>query len=126
MLPRTLKLNSPQQFTRVIRGGSRAGTRTLVVHLRPASKAGYTEPKIAQPRGPRFGFVVSKAVGNAVVRHAVTRKLRQQCLHLARAGVVGEGEELVVRALPAIASVDSRAIYGDLCRAVAKARRREK
>ena len=49
----------------------------------------------------RVGFVVSRAVGNAVIRNRVRRRLR----HLARGhlGVLPGGAVLVVRALPAAA-----------------------
>lgn len=55
--------------------------------------------------GPRFGLIVSKAVGNAVVRHRVARRLRHIC-----AGVAGELPvlaDIVIRALPGAATVDS-------------------
>lgn len=50
----------------------------------------------------RVGFVVSKAVGNAVVRNRVKRRLR----HLAQPKVDAGSESLmiVVRALPTAAS----------------------
>lgn len=51
---------------------------------------------------PKVGFVVSKAVGNAVVRHRVTRRLR----HLMR-------ERL--RGLPADAGIVVRALAGAAC-----------
>ena len=55
-----------------------------------------------------MGFVVSKAVGTAVTRNRVKRRLR----HLMRERVAGldEGSLLVVRALPASAG----ATYADL------------
>lgn len=50
---------------------------------------------------PRVGFVVSKAVGNAVVRNRTKRRLRASMAgHLDR---VGAGWDLVVRANPAAA-----------------------
>lgn len=50
------------------------------------------------PSPPRAGFVVSKAIGNAVVRHRVQRRLR----HLVRARLTAlpAGSLVVVRALP--------------------------
>jgi ribonuclease P protein component len=53
--------------------------------------------------GPRVGFVVSGALGNAVTRNRVKRRLR----HLARAHVLDTpvGIDLVVRALPRAATV---------------------
>ncbi len=66
----------------------------MVVHLlvQPSAHPGATS-------APRVGFVVSKAVGNAVVRNLVKRRLR----HLARqwTATLPPGALLVVRALPA-------------------------
>ena len=70
MLPAHLKLTSPTQFRRTIKGGQRAGSRTLVVHVNDT-------PAEVAATGPRFGLVVSKAVGNAVVRHRTARRLRR-------------------------------------------------
>ncbi len=58
--------------------------------------------------GTRVGFIVSRAVGNAVVRNRVKRRLR----HLVRARVdtLPEARVLVVRAQPASAD----ASYGEL------------
>ena len=52
----------------------------------------------AGPTAPRAGFVVSGKVGNAVVRHRVTRRLRP----LVRRELAGlpAGTDVVVRALP--------------------------
>jgi ribonuclease P protein component len=64
------------------------------------------------------GFVVSKAVGNAVVRNRVRRRLR----HLARGQLakVPAGVNLVVRALPQ-AAVTPKALPEDLDRAWSRA-----
>jgi ribonuclease P protein component len=82
-------------FTTAVRGGRRAGRRTLVVHL---SRARTEAPT-------RVGFVVSKAIGNAVVRNRVKRQLR----HIAsdRIGKLPTGSLVVVRANPAAAGSTS-------------------
>lgn len=56
----------------------------------------------------RVGFVVSKAVGPAVTRNRVKRRLRH--LMRDRVGALGQGSLLVVRALPPAAG----ATYADL------------
>lgn len=77
----------------MIRRGLRAGCPSVVVHAcRRVERAG--EPA-------RVGFVVSKAVGNAVVRNRVKRRLRA----LTRTTLAERTETLiatdwVVRALP--------------------------
>jgi ribonuclease P protein component len=100
-------------FAATIRGGRRAGRDTLVVHLL------LEEP--AQASTARAGFVVSKAVGNAVVRNRVRRRLR----HLVRPllGDLPDGSLLVVRALPAAAGASFATLGDDLASALAAARR---
>ncbi|MDN6200265.1 ribonuclease P protein component [Corynebacterium flavescens] len=114
MLPSQHKLTSPTQFRRVIKGGSRAGTRTLVVHMQERQRS--TEDIAAS--GPRFGLVVSKAVGNAVVRHRTSRRLRHVCMALA--GLLPAHADIVIRALPASAEASSAKLAADLLKAVRK------
>lgn len=67
----------------------------------------------------RVGFVVSKAVGNAVVRHRVTRQLRhlvRERLHTVPAGTL-----VVVRALRPAAGSTSGELGADLDAALRKA-----
>lgn len=73
--------------------------------------------------GPRVGLVVSKAVGNAVTRHAVSRRLRHTAGRIiADEGATGlrPGMSVVLRALPAAATATS----GELERDVRHALRR--
>lgn len=62
----------------------------------------------------RVGFVVSKAVGDAVTRNRVKRRLR----HLVREqlAAVPAGCEVVVRALPASAALSSAELREELGR----------
>ena len=73
---------------------------------------------------PRVGFVVSKAVGNAVVRARTKRILR----HLAREHVadIPVNFDVVVRANPAIAGKPSREVDAEFSRMLAKAVSRAK
>ncbi len=64
------------------------------------------------------GFVVSKAVGNSVVRHRVTRRLRH--LVAQRMGTMPAGSALVVRALPLAAPATSAELAADLDSALRK------
>ena len=109
MLTRSHRLTDSDSFRTAVRRGGRAGSRTLVVHLVPG-----TEP------GPaRVGFVVSKAVGPAVVRNRVKRRLR----HLAREHVTSlpGSAVLVVRALPEAASASYSELGADLERCLDRA-----
>lgn len=94
MLPAQARLRSSTDFAAVIRRGVRVGRPTLVVH------ALATEPAL---RDARVGFVVSKAVGNAVVRNRVKRRLRHLAAAELRGGSVVD-TDLVVRALPPAAT----------------------
>jgi ribonuclease P protein component len=108
MLARTHRLRRSADFGATIRQGRRCGNRWAVVYAAPAPAAG---PEAAVWQA---GLVVSKAVGNSVVRHRVARRLRAV---LAEAmPKLAEPKRVVVRALPAAAS----AAYEDLARAVGK------
>ncbi|NYI44852.1 ribonuclease P protein component [Nocardioides aromaticivorans] len=69
------------------------------------------------PAGPalpaaRVGFVVSKAVGNAVVRNRTKRRLRHAVRE--RLAVLPPGSLLVVRAQPAAALASYTELVADL------------
>jgi ribonuclease P protein component len=81
----------------------------LVVHARRS-------PFVNSPNArSRAGFIVSRAVGNAVKRNRVRRRLR----HLAAAALPSApfGVDVVVRALPAAVTTDDLA--GDFGAALA-------
>ena len=112
MLPAHLKLTSPTQFRRTIKGGQRAGSRTLVVHVNDT-------PAEVAATGPRFGVVVCKAVGNAVVRHRTARRLRHVCMSLV--SELPATLDVVIRALPKAADAPSELLARDLRSALHKA-----
>ena len=62
-------LKKRAEFLR-LRGGARWATPSCVVETKPAADPGATA------RGPRFGFTVTKKLGNAVVRNRIRRRLR--------------------------------------------------
>ncbi|WP_110180840.1 ribonuclease P protein component [Nocardioides solisilvae] len=107
MLPRAARLTRGEGFRVAVRAGRRAGTRTMVVHWHDEG-----------PAPVEVGFVVSKAVGNAVARNRVKRRLR----HLTREHLQelpGRGV-LVVRALPDAAAAGHEALRADLTRGLAR------
>jgi ribonuclease P protein component len=114
VLPAAARLRRSEDFRVVLRRGSRAGKRRLVVHALTTDPSGAaTEFEAA-----RAGFVVSKAVGNSVVRHRVARRLRH--LVSARLGTMPPGSSLVVRALPSAATASSAELGADLDAALRK------
>src|SRR5258708_6531785 len=96
-----------------MRSGRRAGRSTLVAHLWRADRDA-VEPSVAEARtGPsRAGFVVSKAVGPAVTRNRVKRRLRH--LVADRLDLLPDGALLVVRALPPAAAAPAGELARDL------------
>lgn len=101
MLPQRHRLRNPRDFSAAVRRGTgsnrglRIGTPLLVIH-----RSGRTRPEAEAP--PRVGFVVSKAVGGAVVRNRVARRLR--AIMAAQLEALPAGIDLVVRANPAAAT----------------------
>lgn len=109
MIPAAHRMRRRQDFTLAVRRGRRAGDETLVLHvLTPVQEPAVTSLDPTDEGPCRIGFVVPKAVGNAVVRKLVTRRLRH--LVRERLGRVPDGSLVVVRALPASAE----ATYVDL------------
>lgn len=70
-------------------------------------------------RLPRVGFVVSRAVGNSVVRHRVQRRLRHLCR--ARLVVLPAGSAVVVRALAPAAVATYQELGAELDRCLERA-----
>ncbi|WP_241244921.1 ribonuclease P protein component [Microbacterium amylolyticum] len=83
--------------------------------MRCASTSGVTHVILTKEARPaRFGFIVSKAVGNAVVRNTVRRRLKAIC-HEASPSV-REGADIVIRALPASATTSFADLRRDVLR----------
>ena len=94
MLAAESRLRRPDEFRDTMRQGVRSGRDCLVMHARRRTEV-----------PSRAGFIVSKAVGGAVQRNRVKRRLR----HLSATALPSAPFpiDLVVRALPA-------AVDGDL------------
>jgi ribonuclease P protein component len=111
VLPAQARLRRRPEFTTVVRSGRRAGRPTMVLHYlpeRPEHVAGGSVP----PPGARAGFVVGKTVGNSVVRHRVTRRLR--AVVAAELHRLPTSADLVVRARPEAADAESTVLRRDL------------
>jgi ribonuclease P protein component len=108
------RLHSPAEFRLATRGGARSARSHVVVHL--SLRNGGDEV-------PRVGFVVSKKIGNSVVRHRVTRRLRE----IVRPRLAGlpHGTMMVVRALPGIDDVAFSRLSEEFDAALARARASE-
>ncbi|MBG9274065.1 ribonuclease P protein component [Corynebacterium diphtheriae bv. mitis] len=118
MLPSQHKLSNSEQFRATIRKGKRAGRSTVVLHFYAEVTAG----NLATVGGPRFGLVVSKAVGNAVTRHRVSRQLRH--VVIAMKDQFPASSHVVVRALPPAAAASSEELRADVQAALDKLNRK--
>jgi ribonuclease P protein component len=113
------RLRRRGEFAAAVRAGRRAGRGVVVVHLLlPESRDSASRDSTV-----RAGFVVPKAVGGAVQRNSVKRRLR----HLVRdrLGHLPPGTDLVVRALPGAAHRSYQGLAVDLDAALAAAGRRK-
>lgn len=110
MLPARYRMTRSTEFGTTVTKGVRAVQPHLVVH---AWRAGSSD-------GPRIGLVVSKAVGGAVHRHRVARRLR----HVARTviGDLNPADRVVIRALPSSRDIASARLEQELRTALSRAR----
>ena len=120
MLTRPHRLTTSRGFSAAVRTGRRAGTATMVVHL----LAPPAEVSSATDRPPEVGFVVGKAVGPAVTRNLVKRRLR--ALARERVASLPRSSTLVVRALPPAAEASYAALGADMDRALSRSTRASK
>ncbi|CAG7618217.1 Ribonuclease P protein component [Leucobacter soli] len=98
-----------------MRSGNRVGGATCITHA---------VLHVDEGLPARFGFIVSKAVGNAVTRNLVRRRLKSIVERRLAAGFTGA--DVVFRALPASAAVPFAELERETVRALDRAvRRRE-
>jgi ribonuclease P protein component len=91
------------EFSATVKRGVRAAQPDLVVHVR-------RDPEGVE--GPLIGLVVGKAVGSAVQRHRVSRRLR----HVAKDMLdqLSPDERVVIRALPGSRDAESKRLAEEL------------
>ncbi len=97
----------------------RTRTRDLDIHRLEVAPAwpDPTRSDVALCGGPRLGMIVSKKVGNAVVRHRVARCIRT-AFGMSVLPVVETESFFVVRARPSAADRSSVELADQLARAV--------
>jgi ribonuclease P protein component len=129
VLPARHRLRTATDFSATLRGAgaARSGGRLLVVAGRYATPVGAADADDASgasgvaddhtaDRPARVGFVVSKAVGGAVIRNRTKRVLRH--LVVARLNRIPPGCDVVVRANPAAAGASTAELAAELDRAL--------
>lgn len=91
MPSRQNRITRGDDYRRIVRTGHRVGDANCIVHAVFRSESEAEAPA-------RFGFIVSKAVGNAVQRNLVRRRLKTIADRQIRAGLAAT--DIVIRALP--------------------------
>lgn len=115
MPSRQNRITRGDDYRRVVRSGHRVGDANSVVH------AVFRAPG----DGPtRFGFIVSKAVGNAVQRNLVRRRLKTIAERQIRAGL--ESTDVVIRALPGSLHAPFATLEGEIDRSLTRLQRRRR
>ncbi|MFZ4117105.1 MAG: ribonuclease P protein component [Rhodoluna sp.] len=102
MLARENRLKSAEDFRSTMRTGRKAVGNSMVLYLKQND----------DNSSARFGFVVSKAVGSAVQRNLVKRRLRSAVRD--RLPKFRNGQAMVIRALPAAIDLTWQALGEDL------------
>ncbi|MCT1365928.1 MULTISPECIES: ribonuclease P protein component [Microbacterium] len=108
MLARPFRLTRGSDYRLVVRRGSRCGGARVLTSMLATGES----------RAARFGFIISKQVGTAVVRNTVRRRLKAVCAEaLPR---VPQGTDVVIRALPASATASYAELRSDVHRCLAR------
>lgn len=107
MLPSNVRLRKSLEISRTLKNGKRYSANFLVFHIAKGSTA-----------ESRFAFVVGKTVGNSVIRHKITRRLRH--LVMSNYAKFPKGFDVVVRALPGIESATHHELQKNFDVALAK------
>lgn len=107
MLPAALRLSATTQITATLRAGRRHANPYFVLHVVKTNDS-----------SAKFAFAVNKKVGNSVVRHRITRQLREVVAH--NLPLVPVGSHIVVRALPAIRQASFAQLGQAFCETIGK------
>ncbi|MEY9852509.1 ribonuclease P protein component [Leifsonia sp. EB41] len=111
MLAKNHRITRGAEYRATVRRGARFNEASTIAYVRFNRDSDVV----------RFGFIVSKAVGNAVVRNRVRRRLKAAAYdllpRLSPAVSEGAGIDVVIRALPASAQLTWANLHGEVSRA---------
>ena len=107
MLARANRIVRADDYRTTVRRGRKSGTAHSVVYVRRR------DDDLV-----RFGFIVAKTVGNAVVRNTVRRRLKGVCHELLP--TLPPGVDVVIRALPGSPDVAWSTLLTDISEVVGR------
>lgn len=113
MLARANRIVRADDYKNTVRRGRKTTTAHCVVYVRTGRHSG----------PPRFGFIVAKTVGNAVVRNTVRRRLKgvaHELLSSSDHPVLWEGTDVVIRSLPGSIEVPWSSLLQEITGVVGK------
>jgi ribonuclease P protein component len=108
MLSAESRLRKTSEISATLKQGRRLASQLLVLHVTPGSTP-----------HTRFAFAVGKSVGNSVVRHRLTRRLRHICAQ--NIELFTPGSDVVVRALPGAGEAEFTELEKSFLAATSKA-----
>ena len=104
MLAKPNRLTRGSDYKATVRRGNRCAGAHTVTYV---GRAG--DPAVA-----RFGFIVNRQVGSAVVRNTVRRRLKAVCAEVLP--TIRPDVDVVIRALPSAATADFAALRDEVTR----------
>jgi ribonuclease P protein component len=107
MLAKVNRIVKGDDYRSVVRRGRRVVSGNTVSYISMNPNGG----------PPRFGFIVAKSVGNAVVRNTVRRRLKAASFSALTSTT--EGTDIVIRALAPASAATYSDLASDVDRAVA-------
>jgi ribonuclease P protein component len=112
VLARTNRVVRADDYRNAVRRGHKVGAHNTVTYVLDRNDG----------VAVRFGFIVAKTVGNAVMRNRVRRRLKAASYELL--GSVRPGMDLVIRALPSSAGASWASLRSEVMNIVARAEAR--
>jgi len=113
--PRSLRLLRHADFERVYKLGRRHFSASLTVFYLARQQVGVSGAQIPATRGLRVGFTVGRALGGAVQRNRIKRRLRE-AVRLSRPPV-GADADVVINPKKSVLSAEFETVLNEVRRA---------
>lgn len=97
MLPNSARIKSSSDFARVTKSGRRTTTDSLIAYLLLNQSNSGSNLNHKKDDSPKLGLIISKSVGNSVVRHRIARQIRHASFNYL--SLLPTGSLLVIRAM---------------------------